>query len=113
MPIIWLRKAIKFAKENLSITRKDVRVIIHAQKLILYNDEEPWVKKEYGNFHVTMGAYDWAEVCKLNGFYMLYLIRKNYNSKIIWLYRDYGLAVLRNVCGSALENLCLRKKASK
>ena len=35
------------------------------------------MKKEGGSFDVTMGAYDGAEVCKLVGIYMLYLIGKS------------------------------------
>ena len=31
-------------------------------KSVLYNDGDPWVKKEGGSFNVTMGAYNWVEV---------------------------------------------------
>ena len=61
------------------------------------------MKKEGGSFDVTMGAHDGAEVCELIGIYMLYLIGKKYDSKNIGLYRDDGLAVLKNVSGPALE----------
>ena len=40
------------------ITRKDVEVIFHARKSILYNDGEPWAKKEGGSFDVIIGTYD-------------------------------------------------------
>ena len=100
-----LNEAIQFAKEHVPITRKDVEVIFHARKSVLYNDAEPWVKKEGGSFDVTMGAYDGAEVCELIGIYMSYLIGKKYNSKNIGLYRDDGLAVLKNVSGSASEKI--------
>ena len=78
-----LNEAIQFAKEHVAITRKDVEVIFHAQKSVLYNDGEPWMKKEGGSFDVTMGAYDGAEVCELIGIYMLYLIGKKYDSKML------------------------------
>ena len=42
------------------ITRKDVEVIFHARKSVLYNNGEPCVKKEGGSFDATMGAYDGA-----------------------------------------------------
>ena len=100
-----LNEAIQFAKEHVPITRKDVEVIFHARKSVLYNNGEPWVKKEGGSFDVTMGAYDGAEVCELIGIYMLYLIGKKYNSKNIGLYRDDGLAVLKNVSGPASEKI--------
>ena len=38
------------------ITRKDIEVIFHARKSILYNNGEPWLKKEGVSFDVTMGA---------------------------------------------------------
>ena len=80
-------------------------VIFHARKSVLYNDGEPWVKKEGSDFDVTMGAYDGAEVCKLIGIYMLYLIRKKYDSKNIGLYRDDELALFKNVSGPASEKI--------
>ena len=98
-----LIEAIQFAKEHVPITRKDVEVIFHARKSVLYNNGEPWVKKEGGSFDVTMGAYDGAEVCELIGIYMLYLIGKKYDSKNIGLYRDDGLAVFKKVSGPASE----------
>ena len=52
-----------------------------------------------------MGAYDRAEVCELIGIYMLYLIGKKYDSNNTGLYRDGGLAVLKNVSGPASEKI--------
>ena len=55
-------------------------------KSVLYNDGDPWVKKEGGSFNVTMGVYNWVEVCELIVIFMLYLIgKKNYDSKNIRL----------------------------
>ena len=71
-----LNEAIQLAKEHVSITRKDIEVIFHARKLILYNNGETWLKKEGVSFDVTMGAYDGADMCELIGIYMLYLIGK-------------------------------------
>ena len=96
-----LNEAIQFSKECVPITRKDIEVIFHARKSVLYNDGEPWVKKKGGSFDVTMGAYDGAEVCQLIGIYMLYLIGKKYDSKNIGLYRDDRLALLKNASGPA------------
>ena len=36
-----LNEAIQFAKEHVPITRKDVEVIFHARKSVLYNNGEP------------------------------------------------------------------------
>ena len=98
-----LNEAIQFAKERVPITRKDVEAIFSAQKSVLYNNREPWAKKEGGSFDVTMGAYDGADVSEPIGIYMLYLIGKKYDSKNTGLYRDVGLAVLKDVSGPALE----------
>ena len=40
--------------------------------------------------------YDGAKMCELIDIYMLYLIGKRYYSKNIGLYRDDGVAVLKN-----------------
>ena len=77
------------------ITTKYLEVIFHTRKSVLYNEGEPWVKKEGGSFDVTMGVYDGVEVRELIGIYMLYLIGKKYDSKNIGLYRDDRLAVLK------------------
>ena len=75
-----LDEAMEFAKEHVPVARKDVEVI---RKSVLYNDGEPWVKKEGGRFDINMGAYDRAEVCELIGIYMLYLIGKRTIQKIL------------------------------
>ena len=82
------------------------------------------VKKEGGSFNVTTGEYDGAEVPELVGIYKLYLIRKKCDSKNIGLYRDDGLAVIKNVKltgfkkqknknNTNIYNVCLSKKACK
>ena len=98
-----LNEAIRFAKEHVPITRKHVEVIF--QKSVLYNNREPWVKKEGGSFDVTMGVYDGVEVYELIGTYMLYLIGKKYDSKNIELCRLDGLAVLKNISGPASDKI--------
>ena len=67
---ILLYEAIQFAKEHVAITRKDLEVIFHARKSVLFNNREPWVKKHGGSFDVSMGAYNGVEVCELIGIYM-------------------------------------------
>ena len=89
-----LNEATQFPKEHLPVTRNNVELIFYARKSVLYNDGEPWMKKEDCSFDFIMGAYDGAEVRELIGIYMLHLIGKKYDSKI-GLYRDDGLAVLK------------------
>ena len=49
-----------------------------------------------------MGA-DGAEVCELVGTYMLNLLSKKYNKNDFGLYRDDGLAFLKNKSGLQSE----------
>ena len=46
-----------------------------------------------------MCAYDGAEVCEPVGIFILYQFSREYNKNNIGLYRDGGLAVLKNISG--------------
>ena len=52
-----------------------------------------------------MGALDGAEVCDAVVSVLLYQLSKNYNKKDIGLYKDNGLAILKNVSGSKAEKI--------
>ena len=65
-----LIKAINFAEKLVHITNEDKVIIKHARKSLLYNNSEPWMKKDSGLFDVTLGAYDEAEVCELVGTFL-------------------------------------------
>ena len=52
-----------------------------------------------------MGAYHGAEACELVGTYMLNLLSKKYNNNNFGLYRDNGLAVLKNKSGPLSEHV--------
>ena len=54
------------------------------------------MKNQFDFFHVTMGAYDSAEVCSLVGTHMLFLISEKYNKKVFGLYRDNGVGAVKN-----------------
>ena len=69
-----LLDAINFACKHTRILKKDFDCIQHARRSLLFDNEEPWVKKQEENFDITMGAYD----------------GKKYNNKGIGLYRDDG-----------------------
>ena len=70
-----LIKALDFAKCNTKVLKKDIDVIRHARRSLLFNHGIPWVKKEEENFDVTMGAYDGAEICELVGIFRPNLAR--------------------------------------
>ena len=50
-----------------------------------------------------MGAYDGAEVCKLQRSFSLYALLLKYNKTNIGFYRDDGLTVFKNVSGAQCE----------
>ena len=58
-----------------------------------------------------MGAYDGTEVFELIGMFMLSLLCKHINKNHIGLYRDDGLAILKNTSGPEAEKL--KKKLQK
>ena len=49
-----------------------------------------WVKKDNPDFDVTMGSYDGAEICELEGLYILDILTKESGHDKIGLYRDEG-----------------------
>ena len=52
-----------------SIGRKDIEVIFHCRRSLLFHDNEPWIKKDSnGDFDVAMGSYDGTEVYELAEF---------------------------------------------
>ena len=100
-----LLKALDFAKKHTKVLNKDIDVIRHSRRSLLFNQGETWVKREEENFDVTMGAYDGAEVCELVGIYLQSLIGEKYNKNNFGLYRDDGLAVFRKVNGQQSERI--------
>ena len=99
-----LRNAMNFAKRHTNVSKKDIELIYHARKSLLFNENDTWMKKE-GLFDVTMGAYDGAEICELVGAFLLNRICSKYSKKDIGLYRDDGLAVFKSVSGPQSEKI--------
>ena len=58
-----------------------------------------------------MTAYDGADVCKLISTFILSLLSKHIRKNHIGLYRDAGLAILKNTSGPEAEQL--KKKLQK
>ena len=88
----------------------DIDVINHARKLLLFHVSYPWIKKQGGLFDVLTGAYDGPEVCELVDTYVLNALSQKYIKKKFRLYRDDGLAVLKNKSGLQSEQV---KKISR
>ena len=99
-----LSKAISFAKNYTTISDKDMDIIMHCRKSLLFDNETAWTKKNHSNmFDVTMGSFDGAEVCELIGLFLLNNLSEKYGKDNVGLYRDDGLVLLRNASGPQSE----------
>ena len=59
-----LKDAVLLAQTHTNINRKDIEVIFHCRRSLLFHNKEPSIKKDSnGGFDITMGSYDGAEVC--------------------------------------------------
>ena len=63
--------ACTFAKHQTSITDRDIDIIMHSRKSLLFDKNTAWIKKNNSSFDVTMGSFDGAEVCELVGLFIL------------------------------------------
>ncbi|PIK43238.1 hypothetical protein BSL78_19929 [Apostichopus japonicus] len=102
-----LSKSLTWARQYTPIQDTVYATIMHARKSLLYDLEgRPWVKKATTDaFDVTMGGFDGAEVCELVGYYILHKLGDLIDSHDIGLYRDDGLAVLRDHSGSQADRM--------
>ena len=67
-----LSKAISFAKNYTTISEKDIDIIMHCRKSLLFDNETAWTMKNHSSmFDVTMGSFDGAEVCELIRLFLL------------------------------------------
>ena len=94
-----LTDAINFAKQFTSITDRDIDIIMHSRKSLLFDSNTAWIKKNNSSFDVTMGSFDGAEVCELVGLFILDDLCNIYGIDNIGLYRDDGLAIFKNISG--------------
>ena len=107
-----LTASIGFAREHMEISDETINIIMHARKSLLFNPQgETWTKKSGGCFNVTMGSFDGAEVCELVGLFILQQLSQVITSNAMGLYRDDGLAILRNTSRPGVERI--RKNISK
>ena len=85
---------------------------MQSRKTLLFNNEEPWVKKHGDEeFDVLMGWFGGAEVCDLVGIYSLNLLKTIIRKENVGLYRDDGLGIIRNSSGPEID--CMRKQIIK
>ena len=50
-----LTDAITFAKQQTTITDRDIYIIMHSRKSVLFDKNTAWIKKNNSSFDVTMG----------------------------------------------------------
>ena len=107
-----LNKALKLAKEYVGINDENIAIIKHCRKTVLFHDNELWVKKgSNGNFDVSQGSYDGAEICELVGILLLHKLNKIIDPGYHGLYRDDGLIMVQNGTGKKCDTI--RKKLIK
>ena len=81
-------------------------MMMHVRKSLLFANDKAWVKKSGdSSFDVTMGFYDGAEVCKLVGLYILYVLGNKFGKENMGLYRDDGLACLHGIDGPTSDRI--------
>ena len=97
LDIDYLDNAILFAQQYINIPEKDLRLIKHCRKSLLYNNNEPWKNKNIEScFDVTMGSFHGTEICELVGIHILSSLSNKLDEQSTGLYRDDGLVLLRN-----------------
>ena len=78
---------------------------------MLFNENECWVKNNNSLFDVTMGSFDGAEICELVGLFILSKLSDIIPHNNFGLYRDDGLAIIKNASGPKMDQI--RKKITK
>ena len=104
-----LNRSLIFAQSFCRIDKKELDIILHCRKSLLFSSNEEWIrKKEDGRgdvFDVTMGCFDGAEICEVVGLYLLNEIQMKLGSADIGLYRDDGLAIFPKLSGPKAERI--------
>ena len=100
-----LTNAIQLAKLHTTIDDKDLRLIMHYRKSLLFFGNETWKKKSTEScFDVTMGSFDGAEIYQeLVGHYIQSNLENILPKTNFGLYRDDGFILLRNPNGHQMD----------
>ena len=106
-----LVNAINYSKQFTVIDDHTINTIFHCRKSLLFSSDGTWIKKDGSLFDVTMESFDGAEICELVGLFMLHNLANVLGAHNIGLYRDDGLAVLKDASGPTAERT--RKKIIK
>eukprot|EP00117_Sycon_ciliatum_P015152 scpid81791/ scgid15120/ len=99
-----MTKALQFASNLTEVDENEMKIIMHARKSLLFSDHKTWMKRNKDiTFDVTMGSFDGAEVCELVGSFLLNQLSSHFEKDTIGLYRDDGLALLKNATGPGAD----------
>ena len=102
-----LRKTIEFLRKFDHISEYEEEMIFHCRRSVLVDSSGTIWQKKDGEFDVTMGSLDGAEVAEAVGLYLLDKLTRENSSVDVGLYRDDGLAAVR---GSKVEVERVRKQ---
>ena len=97
MKVLSVLHCIQIKKYN--IAPKFISKIVKSLICLMLLDASDEVNVTHNNsnlFDVTMGSYDGAEICELVGLFILSHLGKKLGKKNIVLYRDDGLAIIKN-----------------
>ena len=99
-----MTNAIQFAKLHTTIYNKDLRLIVHCRKSLLFFGNETWKKKSAEIcFDVTMGSFGGAEICEPVGLYIQSNLESILSKINFGLYRDDGVSLIRNLNGQQTD----------
>ena len=98
-----LTDGINFARQLREINDDEVSIILHCKKSLLFSRDGAWIKKNGSLFDVAMDSFDGVEICKLVGLFLLNNLTQLVGRNNIGLYRDDGLAILKNASGPSSE----------
>ena len=77
---------------------------MHSSTILLFQNSEPWVKKDFKeDFDVPMGYYDGGEICEYVSSIILSQLGPVTEKYDIGLYQDYGLWVFRGTSKPTIE----------
>ena len=101
-----LSRAISYARTIITIEDKVIDAIKLARKWLLFSKDGTWVKRgKNPSFDVTMGSFDWAEICEIVGIYLLKKLSPLLGKGNFGLYRDDGLATVNSSSGPVLDRM--------
>ena len=101
----FLEDSLEFAQSFTTVSQKEIEIILHARKSLLFENEHVYTKKGDELFDVTMGSYDGAEVTDLVGLFLLRDLESLLGKGSVGLYRDDGLANLTSVSGPQADRI--------